>query len=87
MGKSIAVKQRNQVFVTIPKFVEGIPATLGTVTNRSYEGNPLIKPYPNWQWHRNPEGCRTDRIVSVFRVKVNLPKKVLVGLKVCKILD
>ncbi|ENN70589.1 hypothetical protein YQE_12764, partial [Dendroctonus ponderosae] len=66
-----ALKQRNQVFVTIPKFVEGIPATLGTVTNRTYEGNPLIKPYPDWQWHRNPEGCHTDRIVSVFRVKID----------------
>ncbi|CAG9773981.1 unnamed protein product [Ceutorhynchus assimilis] len=61
----------NEVFVTIPRFVEGIPATLGTVTSKQSDGNPVIKPYPNWSWHRRSEECHRDRIVSVFRVKVD----------------
>ncbi|XP_050297854.1 major royal jelly protein 3-like isoform X2 [Anthonomus grandis grandis] len=61
----------NQVFITIPRFKEGIPATLGTVTNKVLNGNPIIRPYPDWRWHRNSNECHRDRIVSVFRVKID----------------
>lgn len=61
----------NQVFITIPRFTEGIPVTLGTVTTKKYNGNPVIKPYPEWNWHRRSDECHKDRIVSVFRVKVD----------------
>lgn len=61
----------NEIFVTIPRFQEGIPATLGTVTSKTLNGNPLIKPYPEWSWHRKSEECHKDRIVSVFRTKID----------------
>ncbi|XP_076259522.1 major royal jelly protein 9-like isoform X2 [Rhynchophorus ferrugineus] len=62
---------RNHIFVTIPRFVTGIPVTLGIVTDRNYSGNPVIRPYPSWSWHRNSENCARNRIVSVFRIKID----------------
>jgi hypothetical protein len=56
----------DQVFVTIPRFKPGVPATLNTVII-SEEGKPLLSPYPDWGWHREGD-C--DDMTSVFRVQV-----------------
>lgn len=64
-------KGSSKLFVTIPRFQEGSPITLGTVTNQKRDGNPIIEPYPSWDWHRNPTSCHKDRIVSVYRVMVS----------------
>ncbi|KAL3274485.1 hypothetical protein HHI36_015868 [Cryptolaemus montrouzieri] len=58
-------------FVTLPRFQEGIPATLGKVTREEIGGNKLIEPYPNWSWHRNPTRCYRERLVSVFRIQID----------------
>ena len=58
----------DQVFMTIPRFKPGVPATLNTVIT-SENGRPLLLPYPEWSWHR--EG-NCDGITSVFRVQVCL---------------
>ncbi|GJQ83891.1 putative melanin biosynthetic process [Trypoxylus dichotomus] len=65
-----APDKKNTVFVTIPRFQAGIPVTLGTVIMPS-PGKAIIKPYPSWHWHQNPENCRRDRLVSVYRIKVD----------------
>ncbi|XP_072744614.1 yellow-e3 isoform X4 [Anoplolepis gracilipes] len=57
------------VFISIPRFQNGVPVTLGYVTdNISAEGNPIIAPYPNWEWNRLGN-C--DAITSVYRVQVD----------------
>ncbi|KAK4874683.1 hypothetical protein RN001_014043 [Aquatica leii] len=61
----------HKVFVSIPRFQNGIPATFGTITNRVHNGNPIIAPFPAWSWHRNSEACARDRLVSVFRFKID----------------
>lgn len=61
-----------RIFVTVPRFANGIPITLGTVTNRKYDGNPVITPYPNWRWNRNlKKPCNPERIISAFRIKAD----------------
>lgn len=63
-----AAKQGSVVFVSIPRIQNGVPVTLGYVTdNVSADGNPLIAPYPNWDWNRLGH-C--DAITSVFRMQV-----------------
>ncbi|XP_011298960.1 major royal jelly protein 3 [Fopius arisanus] len=58
-----------KVLVTIPRFQDGVPVTLGYVTDKvSAEGNPIIAPYPNWEWNRLGN-C--NNIVSVYRIKVD----------------
>lgn len=62
---------KNKIFITIPRFQAGVPATLGTLTEKTRNGNPVIAPFPSWSWHQNPSACAADRIVSVYRVKVD----------------
>ncbi|XP_012284346.1 protein yellow [Orussus abietinus] len=61
-------KQKGSVFVTIPRFQKGVPVTLGYVTDKTRDGNPVIAPYPDWDWH----GLRNcDGITSVYRIQVD----------------
>ncbi|XP_071635267.1 yellow-h [Temnothorax longispinosus] len=59
---------RDKVFITLPKWRTGIPATLATVPRHSKTRSPKLKPYPNWQWHQ-PGTC--ESLTSVFRVQVD----------------
>ncbi|KAI4502100.1 hypothetical protein M0802_002782 [Mischocyttarus mexicanus] len=62
-------KHTSVVFVTIPRFIKGIPATFGYVTNDvTPEGNPIIAPYPNWEVNKEGD-C--NGITSVFRVAID----------------
>ncbi|XP_032684640.1 protein yellow-like isoform X3 [Odontomachus brunneus] len=59
---------RDKVFITLPKWRSGIPATLSTVSRHTKTKNPKLKPYPNWHWHQSGS-C--DGLISVFRVQVD----------------
>lgn len=59
-----------RVFVTVPRFVPGIPITFGTLTNQTGPGGPLISAYPNYTWNAN-QGNNCDGLTSVFRVAVS----------------
>lgn len=65
IGKSIP-----RIFVTVPRFVGGIPVTLGILTGQSAAGGPIIRPYPNYLWHKN-QGKNCGGMTSVFRVAVS----------------
>lgn len=62
---------KNRVFVTMPRFQPGNPVTLGYVTKETINGNPVIAPYPDMSWHRDPESCKSNRLVSVYRVQID----------------
>jgi len=58
-----------RVFVTTPAFnPNAVPATLSTVSDKIGPGGPLLKPYPNWQWH-NSRNCKG--MISVWRVALD----------------
>nr|XP_033183243.1 protein yellow-like isoform X1 [Bombus vancouverensis nearcticus]XP_033183244.1 protein yellow-like isoform X1 [Bombus vancouverensis nearcticus]XP_033193098.1 protein yellow-like isoform X1 [Bombus vancouverensis nearcticus]XP_033193100.1 protein yellow-like isoform X1 [Bombus vancouverensis nearcticus] len=59
---------RDKVFITLPKWKDGIPVTLATVPKPSKTKSPKLRPYPDWGWHR-PGNC--DGLTSVFRVQVD----------------
>ncbi|KAK2586172.1 hypothetical protein KPH14_001439 [Odynerus spinipes] len=57
------------IFVTVPRFQAGIPVTFGYVTNDiTSEGNPIIAPYPSWEWNKEGD-C--NGLTSVFRVAID----------------
>ncbi|XP_076243456.1 yellow-e3 isoform X2 [Calliopsis andreniformis] len=59
-----------KVFISIPRFQNGVPVTLGYVTDQvSPEGNPIIAPYPNWSY--NMLGTSCDTIISVYRMQID----------------
>ncbi|KFB53641.1 AGAP004549-PA-like protein [Anopheles sinensis] len=62
---------RSRLFVTIPRFVTGIPYTLGRVSRTQGPSGPLIEPYPNAAIQERPENNNCQGIVSVFRVKID----------------
>lgn len=64
---------RNRLFVTIPRWKNGIPASLATLSLPSLERSPPMRPYPSWDWHANPEALNPDctRLMSVYRIWID----------------
>ncbi|XP_062533669.1 major royal jelly protein 1-like [Armigeres subalbatus] len=62
---------RSRVFITVPRFIEGIPATLGIISQQQGASGPLIEPYPNAAIQATPEDGRCQGIVSVFRTTID----------------
>ncbi|NP_001154982.1 yellow-e3 isoform X1 [Nasonia vitripennis] len=59
----------SMVFIAMPRLEQGIPVTVGYVTElMSKDGNPLIAPYPDWEWNRLGD-C--DAITSTYRVQID----------------
>ncbi|XP_043289269.1 uncharacterized protein [Venturia canescens] len=59
-----------RLFVTVPRFQDGVPVTLGYVTNKTNsERNPLIAPFPNWDMQRPGGDC--SGITSVYRIAID----------------
>nr|XP_003708507.2 PREDICTED: protein yellow-like [Megachile rotundata] len=59
---------KDKVFITLPKWKEGIPVTLATVPKNSKTKSPKLRPYPDWGWHQKGN-C--DGLTSVFRIQVD----------------
>ncbi|KAG5671105.1 hypothetical protein PVAND_001319 [Polypedilum vanderplanki] len=55
--------QNSRIFVTMPRFMAGVPITLGFVKHSTN----VIEPYPNYKWHSSG-GNDCDYMTSVFRV-------------------
>ncbi|XP_028174654.1 protein yellow-like isoform X1 [Ostrinia furnacalis] len=57
--------QKSRIFVTVPRFDEGRPVTLGTVDELG-----RIVGYPDYAWNDN-QGQNCDGLTSVFRVAID----------------
>lgn len=59
---------KGRVFITLPRWKKGIPATLTWVPLAERSRSPLLRPYPSWAWHI-PGNCHG--LTSVFRIAVD----------------
>ncbi|KAJ8678875.1 hypothetical protein QAD02_014662 [Eretmocerus hayati] len=60
---------RDKIFVSLPRWKKGIPATLATISTKSNsDSSPKLKAYPDWRWHHlgNCQG-----LTSVFRMQID----------------
>ncbi|CAO1422203.1 unnamed protein product [Diamesa serratosioi] len=61
----VDVDHHTRVFITIPRFSEGVPVTLGIV-----DPDESIYPYPDYSWHSS-HGKNCDHITSALRIAID----------------
>ncbi|XP_051167761.1 major royal jelly protein 1-like [Leptopilina boulardi] len=59
--------QDGRTFVTVVR-TQGVPASLGVVSNKKGPGGRLLKPYPSWSWYK-PGDC--NGITNVYRITID----------------
>ncbi|CAH1979422.1 unnamed protein product [Acanthoscelides obtectus] len=59
---------KDRLFVTMPKWKTGVPASLTVIPKVPREPSPKLVPYPSWRWHQTGT-C--DAIISVFRIQAD----------------
>lgn len=63
--------EKSRIFVTVPRFSEGVPVTLGYIkAPKSPATDLLIHPYPDYSWH-STHGANCDHMTSVVRVAID----------------
>ncbi|KAG5883310.1 hypothetical protein JTB14_008597 [Gonioctena quinquepunctata] len=65
----------DRLFVTMPKWKPGVPASLAVLPRIPREQSPKLIPYPSWEWHQT-DSC--EGISSVFRVQADSCKRLWV---------
>jgi hypothetical protein len=61
----------DRVFVTTPRWLEGVPVSLSSIQLPSYSDSPRLTPYPNWEEHTSPDNPDCTKLMSVYRVYID----------------
>ncbi|KAL9909646.1 dopaminechrome tautomerase-like isoform 1-T1 [Glossina fuscipes fuscipes] len=59
---------QNRIFITTPRWKDGVPASLGTIPYPPSEISPALKPYPNWEAHSSSYAPDCDKLISVYNL-------------------
>lgn len=62
---------RDRVFVTTPRWNDGIPASLSTITLPAFSQSPALEPYPSWDAHTSTTNPDCTRLLSVYRLAID----------------
>uniref|UniRef100_A0A1A9WYD3 Bee-milk protein n=1 Tax=Glossina brevipalpis TaxID=37001 RepID=A0A1A9WYD3_9MUSC len=62
----------NRIFMTTPRWKDGVPASLGTIPFPPVEISPAIKPYPNWEAHSSVYTPDCSKLISVYRTYIDV---------------
>uniref|UniRef100_A0A1A9WGF2 Bee-milk protein n=1 Tax=Glossina brevipalpis TaxID=37001 RepID=A0A1A9WGF2_9MUSC len=59
-----------QIFITIPRFADGVPYSLAMLSNVLRPNGSEFTAYPDYYWH-NSHGQDCDGITSVYRIQID----------------
>lgn len=60
-----------RLFITTPRWKDGVPASFGWLPYPPKELSPPIKPYPNWEAHGDPYNPDCSKLISVYRTSID----------------
>nr|UNO36947.1 yellow-d2 [Bactrocera tryoni] len=62
--------EQPKIFVTIPRFGQGVPYSLAYLTNVVRPNGTELQPYPSYDWHKT-HGDDCDGLTSVYRIQID----------------
>ncbi|KAM7341335.1 L-dopachrome tautomerase yellow-h [Cochliomyia hominivorax] len=66
----------NRIFITTPRWKDGVPASFGYLNYPPVERSPAIKPYPSWEAHGDPYNPDCSKLISVYRTFIDSCKRI-----------
>lgn len=66
----IAVTE-NRVFVSTPRWNDGIPASLSSIQLPAFSQSPALEPYPSWAAQTPTTNPDCSRLLSVYRMTID----------------
>lgn len=60
-----------RLFVTTPRWKDGVPASFGWLPYPPKELSPAIKPYPDWEAHGDPYNPDCSKLISIYRTSID----------------
>ncbi|CAG9773927.1 unnamed protein product [Ceutorhynchus assimilis] len=72
----------NLMFISVPRFRPGIPATLVSLEITHQTINPLLSPYPNWQFNNDHSSCKHLQSVQSMEVDTSGTMWIIDGVRI-----